>query len=103
MRNALVHTPVDTAIEVSVTRDGQQVRIAVCDAGPGVPPGRLADIFEPFVRMPGAQCDGHGLGLAIARRVIERMGGQIQAHNRSEGGLSVEITLPIAERDPATP
>lgn len=96
VRNALRHTPEHSRVAVGVHRDGAQVRIAVQDAGPGVPAARLDEIFKPFVRMPGARSDGHGLGLAIARRVVESAGGSIQARNRPEGGLVVEIRLPVA-------
>jgi two-component system, OmpR family, sensor kinase len=102
VRNALRHTPEQSTIEVRVTREANRVRIAVLDAGPGVPAARVGEIFEPFVRMPGARSDGHGLGLAIARRVIESAGGEISAHNRAEGGLAVEIVLPLASSDDAS-
>ena len=99
VRNALRHTPEHSTIEVEVVREAQRVRITVRDAGPGVPAARVGEIFEPFVRMPGARSDGHGLGLAIARRVVESAGGSISARNRAEGGLAVEIVLPLAGDD----
>lgn len=99
VRNALRHTPEQSTIEVRVAREANRVRISVLDAGPGVPAARVGEIFEPFVRMPGARRDGHGLGLAIARRVVESAGGEICARNRSEGGLAVEIVLPLASGD----
>jgi two-component system, OmpR family, sensor kinase len=61
-----------------------------------VPQQDLGTIFEPFFRTPGATVhDGHGLGLAIARRALEAHGGSISASNRAEGGLRIRIELPL--------
>jgi two-component system OmpR family sensor kinase len=67
------------------------------DRGPGVRDHELESIFEPFFRAgSSAGTDGHGLGLAIARRVVQTHGGSIRALNRDSGGLRVEIVLPVA-------
>ncbi|MFZ5512271.1 MAG: ATP-binding protein [Pseudomonadota bacterium] len=52
--------------------------------------------FEPFYRSDGTQAAGFGLGLAIARRAVEAHGGTIAAANRPDGGLCVDIRLPLA-------
>jgi signal transduction histidine kinase len=71
----------------------------VLDEGPGVAESELSGIFEPFFRGSGAQStDGHGLGLAIAQRVVQAHGGSIKASNRPVGGLCVEISLPLDSR-----
>jgi two-component system OmpR family sensor kinase len=77
--------------------DVDQVRISVSDRGPGVAPAELAAIFRPFYRSETApnNLDGHGLGLAIAQRVIDAHAGAISASNREGGGLCVVITLPL--------
>ena len=73
-----------------------RVAITVCDSGPGVPPADLASIFEPFFRgQNGGSAEGHGLGLAIARRIVEAHGGTISASNNAGGGLCVRIELPL--------
>jgi len=98
VRNALRHTPEGgrVAVKVRPDADGNELRITVLDQGPGVPEKELDTIFEPFFRGEGSQyTDGHGLGLAIARRVMEAHGGAIRASNRAEGGLCVEIVLPV--------
>ena len=74
-----------------------QVEITVSDTGPGIPEARLADMFEPFVRLEGSRSGdtgGIGLGLAIARSAIHAHGGTISLENRSEGGLVARVTLP---------
>ncbi len=97
VRNALKHTPSGKRIGVICRLDGATLRLSVLDEGPGVAESELDGIFDPFFRGSGAQgTDGHGLGLAIARRVIQAHGGAIMASNRPEGGLCVEMTLPLA-------
>ena len=69
------------------------------DAGPGVAEDDLRAIFEPFFRGTNSSgADGHGLGLAIAKRIIEAHGGTIRATNNAGGGLCVQIELPLAAR-----
>jgi signal transduction histidine kinase len=67
--------------------------IRVSDAGPGVPPELLERLFEPYFT---TKASGTGLGLLIARRIVEEHGGSIEARNRPEGGLTVEIRLPMS-------
>ena len=74
IENSIQHTPPGTSISVSA-RDARIVVIE--DDGPGIPPPEQARIFERFHRAPGAAGPGAGLGLAIARRVMERAGGQL--------------------------
>ncbi len=80
--------------------------VAVEDDGPGIPDGRLADVFEPFVRLEASrsrETGGVGLGLAIARSVVRSHGGDIVLANRAEGGLRAEIRLPrLLPEDAAT-
>jgi two-component system, OmpR family, sensor kinase len=99
VRNALKHAPEsrDITLETSVDAARTTYRIRVLDSGPGVPPDDLAKMFTPFYRAAqAAGTEGYGLGLAIARRSIEAHGGSITATNRKEGGLAVEIELPLS-------
>ena len=97
VRNAARYTPPGTRIGIVGGHDPvrREVRVLVSDEGPGVPVADLETIFEPFFRGPtGRGASGHGLGLTIARRIIEAHGGSIGASNRTAGGLDVEIRLP---------
>lgn len=99
VRNAVKHTPDGGCVTVNLRLDagGHNALISIADRGPGIPESQLGEIFEPFFRCAGTKStDGHGLGLAIARRVVTAHGGTISASNRVGGGLSVEILLPRA-------
>jgi two-component system sensor histidine kinase CpxA len=96
IRNAIRHAPEGSPIEVSVAPRGRGTRVIVRDFGPGVPPGALSSIFEPFFRVEGdrsRESGGVGLGLAIAHRAVGLHGGDITARN-VQPGLAVEIALP---------
>jgi two-component system OmpR family sensor kinase len=99
VRNAVKHTTAGSSVEVEISVNAQRgiATLTVLDRGPGVPEAELAAIFDPFFRSSATtSSDGHGLGLAIARRVVQTHGGAIRAVNRAGGGLQVEIELPLA-------
>ncbi|KAB8044913.1 ATP-binding protein [Janthinobacterium aquaticum] len=102
VRNAVKHSPDHGAVqlELALLPEASQVRITVLDRGPGVPAADLDHIFQPFFRSSNTEnsTDGHGLGLAIARHVIEAHGGTISARNRSSGGFCVEMVLTVKSR-----
>jgi len=102
VRNAVRHTPDGGKVAVGVNRDanGNSLLLTVLDQGSGVPENELGAIFEPFFRGNGTKSiDGHGLGLAIARRVVEAHGGAIRASNRAGGGLYIEMVVPARSSD----
>jgi signal transduction histidine kinase len=99
VRNALLYTPDDTPIQISLTRHDGRALIVIRDQGPGVPPESIPHLFDLFYRDEAAQQkrpEGTGLGLAIAQRTITLHCGTISAHNISPHGLEVAISLPLA-------
>jgi signal transduction histidine kinase len=99
VRNAVKHGGAAGKVEVMLHPDHGEVHIEVLDRGPGILEAHVGSIFEPFFRSNPTRnnVDGHGLGLAIAKRVVENHGGRITAANRPGGGLRVTISLPRAE------
>jgi two-component system OmpR family sensor kinase len=97
LRNALVHTPPGTPIEVSVRDDDGMVRLAVRDHGPGLPTDDADALFERFWRAEGGRergKDGAGLGLAIVAGIVDGHSGTVSATNAPGGGARFEVRLP---------
>jgi signal transduction histidine kinase len=94
IRNALLYSPADTDVLVVVATDGGKARVTVRDQGPGVPAGERDSIFDPFMRGAAAHLarSGNGLGLFIARRVLEAHGGWVWLTSDGDGA---EFTLEI--------
>jgi two-component system sensor histidine kinase KdpD len=97
IENAVKYTPPGSSISVAAHEDNGQLLIEVADDGAGLPPDALGRIFEPFFRVEGARAKGTGMGLAVARGLIEAHGGRIWAENRPEGGARFAFTLPLAD------
>jgi len=103
VRNAIRYTREGTAVEITLEKTqsaagGEEALIRVTDCGSGVPPDALEKLFQPFYRLDdarGRQTGGVGLGLAITERAVRFHGGRVAAMNRPEGGLMVEIRLPL--------
>jgi two-component system, OmpR family, sensor histidine kinase CpxA len=102
VRNAIRYTRENTTVEIrlerSPTAPGLEAILQVSDCGPGVPHDSLQKLFQPFYRLDDARgrlTGGVGLGLAITERAVRFHGGSVAAFNRPEGGLLVEIRLPL--------
>ena len=84
-------------VRVIVRRGEDAVQVAVEDDGPGIAPEFLPHVFDQFRQADASSTrrhDGLGLGLAIARHIVEKHGGSITASNRTDGGASFVIRLP---------
>lgn len=101
VRNAVRHTAEGSTVEIHLERLDGEALVRVCDQGEGVPETALQTMFEPFTRVAEARdrdSGGFGLGLAITGQVVTAHGGKIAVHNRSEGGLSIELLIPLPEK-----
>jgi len=98
IRNALYYSPPGEAVVVDIEQLTRSIRITVTDKGPGVPKGQHRSIFDPFVRGLGGTSprSGRGLGLFIAKRVVEGHRGRIWTDTRERGAKFV-IELPRAK------
>lgn len=97
LRNALVHTPPGTGIEVDATGDGQSVTLEVRDHGPGLPDGAGDELFDRFWRAEGGRERGKagaGLGLAIVAGIVHAHGGEVHASDAPGGGARFVVRLP---------
>ena len=100
--NALKFSSPDAPIDVEARSVGGQVLVGVADRGVGVPADELDRIFEKFYRRRQsdaiqAASTGTGLGLAVAKGVVQVHGGRIWAEQRHGGGMVVRVRLPVAE------
>jgi signal transduction histidine kinase len=97
--NAIRHMPDGGALTLAAQRQGDRIRIAVEDTGPGIPPEHLPHVFDRFYKADASRAgtkipSGSGLGLSIVQTIVGRHGGEVRASNRPEGGAAFEIILP---------
>jgi len=107
LTNALRYTPAPGRVAVAAERRGDAVAITVTDSGVGLAPAHLAHLFERFYRVDRSRSralGGTGVGLTIAKALVEAMGGQIRAESAGLGCGSVfTVTLPLAHRSSLSP
>jgi two-component system, OmpR family, sensor histidine kinase BaeS len=98
IENALIHTEKPGRLIIRQTHIKDKIHLIFEDTGPGVPEDSLPRLFERLFRGDSSRSrstGGSGLGLAICKSIVELHNGKIQAQNGSEGGLKIEITLPL--------
>jgi signal transduction histidine kinase len=100
LENAMSHTPKGGAISVAATTQGDWVEVSVSDTGEGIPAEDLPNIFERFYRVDRSRAratGGSGLGLTIAKRLVEAHGGKITVESELGKGSRFAFTLPVAK------
>lgn len=96
--NALKFSPSDTTVTVRAWREGDQAVLEVCDQGPGIPAEEQSRLFQPFGRTSVRPTGGEkstGLGLSIARRIVEGHGGRIEVSSECGVGSTFRVRVPL--------
>jgi signal transduction histidine kinase len=102
LTNAFKHTTAPGVVSLRADRDGEQVVIEVSDTGAGIPTEERDRVFERFYRGSGSlEREGFGLGLAIAKRMVDVMGGEITVESEEGKGSTFTVRLPVATLDPS--
>jgi heavy metal sensor kinase len=100
LENAVRYAPDGSAIEISGEAHDGLTRVSVSDHGPGIPPDERSRVFERFHRTPGTSGNGAGLGLAIAREIVDAHNGEIEVLATPGGGATFVVDLPTSQRRP---
>ncbi len=97
LQNALAQTAAGGSVTVRAEPDGNRTRFSVSDTGRGIPPADRERIFEPFFQVPGTEdLGGIGLGLAVARDIVQAHGGEIHCESTEGQGTTFWFALPAA-------
>jgi two-component system CheB/CheR fusion protein len=105
LNNAIAHAPDTERIDIDLRRDGAEAAVAVRDFGPGIPPEALPAIFSRFYQADGPARRQHGLGLGlfIAREIVDAHGGTLDASSVFGEGATFTLRLPLRDEEPAVP
>jgi signal transduction histidine kinase len=95
--NAIKFTPRGGRITLAARREGREVQVSVTDQGPGIPASDLASVFEAYWQAPGTSRLGAGIGLKIAKGLVEAHGGRIWVQSEVGVGTTFAFTLPVAD------
>ena len=99
--NAVRHTPEDGTVRIEARHRNGSLEVAVADTGTGIPAHDLALVFEPFYRAdPARSGAGSGLGLTLARSIVEGLGGHITAESHPDAGSRFTVCLPVEGASP---
>ena len=82
----------ERTVSISAARKDAFAQISVSDVGPGIPPEKLKEVFEPFFT---TKLQGMGMGLSIARTIVEAHGGHLLAENKASGGATFHVRVPL--------
>ena len=101
LENAARYAPAGTEVTVHASVDRSGLRVTVGDRGPGLPSTEIEQVFAPLFRGAAATAQpGTGMGLAIARGLLEAQHGTVRAANRPHGGAEFELVVPGPSRPP---
>ena len=105
VENALNYSPSDSTVAIEWGADGESARLAVLDEGPGIPAAEREQVFDRFFRGEAARegAPGTGLGLPVVQALAERWGGSVRLADRPEGGIRVEVLLPLEAASEPSP
>jgi signal transduction histidine kinase len=103
LSNAFKYSGSPPRVELGASREGGHVRCWVRDNGTTLTPEEGQRVFEPFTRLQQERAPGHGLGLATARRIVAKLGGEVAVRPAPAGGNEFSFTLPAAEPDARKP
>ena len=95
--NAIKFTPRGGRITLAARREGREVRVSVTDQGPGIPAADLERVFEPYWQAKSTARLGAGIGLKIAKGLVEAHGGRIWVESKVGEGTTFTFTLPVAD------
>jgi len=101
LENAVAHTAKGDTITVTAQQEDKQVKVSVTDTGEGIPPEDIPNVFERFYRVDKSRTratGGSGLGLTIAKRLVEAHGGKIEVQSEPGKGSRFAFTLPVSEQ-----
>ena len=93
--NAIKFTPRGGRVTLAARREGREVRVSVTDQGPGIAEKDLPLVFEPYWQAPGTARLGAGIGLKIAKGLVEAHGGRISVESKVGVGTTFSFTLPV--------
>lgn len=93
--NAIEVMPSGGVVQMAVKGKGRRVQLVISDNGPGIPPGELSHIFEPFYT--SGKKGGSGLGLAISHRLVEGNGGKLSVGSEVGRGTVFTMEFPVAD------
>ncbi len=94
--NAIKFTPEQGAIDLAVDAEGDRIRFAVRDTGPGIPREQLSQVFNRYWQARKQESKGAGLGLYIVKGIIEAHGGRVWVDSQEGRGSTFYFTLPVA-------
>ena len=94
LTNGIKYAPPGTAVRVETEAAGDRIEVSVCDAGRGIAPDALPHVFDEFYQAPDGSLPGAGLGLAVARELVEAHGGELRVSSEIGEGTRFTVALP---------